>query len=318
MTTPQPGNPGPPERAANVHAVRRFTRFYTQRMGILERRLLDSPYSVAQARVLYEIAHHETATSSELASELDLDAGYLSRIVKGFEEKGLVVRQTSKADGRRMPLSLTDAGREAFALLNSRSSAKNGAMLDALSPADERRLVEAMATIEALLGAEHPRRAPFILRPPQSGDIGWTVFRQGQLYKQEHRFDESFEALIAQITGKFAATMDPERERWWIAEMEGEVAGSVFLSRESEAVARLRLLYVEPRARGHGIGLRLVDEVIAFARQRGYRSITLWTMHVLSAARRIYENAGFRLVSEKPVHQFGRDDLKSQDWELGL
>jgi len=203
MTTPQPGNPGPPERAANVHAVRPFTRFYTQRMGILERRLLDSPYSVAQARVLYEIAHHETATSSELASELDLDAGYLSRIVKGFEEKGLVVRQTSKADGRRMPLSLTDAGRQAFALLNSRSSAKNGAMLDALSPADERRLVEAMATIEALLGAEHPRRAPFILRPPQSGDIGWTVFRQGQLYKQEERDAE------AQAKFELAAKLDP-------------------------------------------------------------------------------------------------------------
>lgn len=302
---------------ARIEAVRRFTRFYTRRMGVLHEGLLGSPFSLTEGRVIYEIAHHETTTASELAAELSLDAGYLSRILKSFETRGVIERRPSEADGRQTVISLTPSGEEAFAKVNAQSRHEVGAMLDTLACDDRARLVDAMAVIEELLGDAPPRRAPYILRPHQPGDIGWVIHRHGLVYAREYGWDETFEALVAEIAAGFIRNFDPERERCWIAEKDGENVGCVFVMRESDEVAKLRLLLVDARARGLGIGHRLVEECIRFARLKGYRRITLWTNDVLAAARHIYEKAGFRLVTEEPHHSFGKD-LVGQYWERDL
>lgn len=300
-----------------VEAVRRFNRFHTREIGVLHEHLLESPFSLTEARVIYELAHHEQTTATALAEELGLDAGYLSRILGGFQRRGLTSRKPSPADGRQTLLSLTAKGREVFARLNARSRDEIGAMLSKLSAAEQNRLVGAMHTIEGLLGAQPERAVPYILRSHQPGDMGWVVHRHGVLYAQEYGWDEQFEALVAEIVAKFIQRFAPRRERCWIAEQGGENVGCVFLVQRSKTVAQLRLLLVEPKARGLGIGARLVQECVRFARQAGYRKIMLWTNDVLRAARRIYEATGFRLVREERHKSFGQD-LVGQFWELEL
>jgi DNA-binding MarR family transcriptional regulator/N-acetylglutamate synthase-like GNAT family acetyltransferase len=307
------------ELAPLVEAVRHFNRFYTRRIGVLQEGLLQSPFSLAQARVLYELAHRENPSASALAKDLGLDAGYLSRILKGFEKHRLVRRSRSDTDGRQSILSLTAKGRRAFAGLDAQSSEEVRSMAHKIAPADRGQLAGAMQTIERLLGGDAVGAAPvpYLLRPHQPGDMGWVAHRHGVLYAQEYEWDESFEALVAEIAAKFIRRFDPQRERCWMAERAGEVVGSVFLVKRSKNVAQLRLLLVEPGARGLGIGRRLVEECIRFARQRGYRKIVLWTNDVLTAARNIYEQAGFTLVEESSHHSFGKD-LVGQNWELEL
>jgi DNA-binding MarR family transcriptional regulator/GNAT superfamily N-acetyltransferase len=300
-----------------VGAVRRFNRFWTRQIGVLQDGYLESPFSLTEVRVLYEFAHREETTASELSKELGLDAGYLSRILRGFEERGLIGKKSSEADGRRSILWLTEQGREAFATLDTRSHDEVGVMLGDLSPAEQGRLVEAMRTIEGLLSDQPELKVPYLLRPHQPGDMGWIVHRHGVLYAREYGWDERFEALIAEIVAEFIQQYDPKRERCWIAERDGEIVGSVFLVKQSEEVGKLRLLLVEPSARGLGIGRRLVLVCVRFAKQAGYGKITLWTNDVLRAARRIYEEAGFRIVHEEPHHSFGHD-LVGQTWELEL
>ena len=303
--------------AERVTAVRRFNRSYTQKIGVLGERLLDSPFSLTEARILYELAHRERPTASELGRELDLDPGYLSRILGGFRRHGLIVRAASDTDRRQIHLSLSDAGQAAFAPLDNRSRDEIAALLARLPEPEQRRLVAAMAEIERLLGPPSAPREPYLLRPPVPGDIGWVISRHGALYAQEYGFDWRFEALVAEIAAKFVAKFEPRRECCWIAERDGEPVGSVFLVKESEQIAKLRLLLVEPPARGLGIGARLVAETIRFARRSGYRKITLWTQSLLVAARHIYETVGFRLVASEPHHSFGHD-LVGEHWELAL
>jgi DNA-binding MarR family transcriptional regulator/GNAT superfamily N-acetyltransferase len=305
------------ERESRVAAVRRFNRFYTPLIGLLQEGYLDSPFSLSQVRVLYELAHRDRTTASELARDLALDPGYLSRILRGFANLGLIERTPSEVDGRRSLLALTARGREVFAPLDARSGDEIGALLGRLSDDDQERVVAAMRTIETLLGDRPAPRVPYVLRPPGPGDLGWVVQRHGALYAREYGLGETFEALVAEIVAKFVRTYDARRERCWIAEVEGKNVGSVFCVKKSEAVAQLRLLLVEPEARGLGIGRRLVDECVRFARSVGYRTLTLWTQDVLISARRIYQAAGFRLVEEGPHHSFGRD-LVEQTWELEL
>jgi DNA-binding MarR family transcriptional regulator/GNAT superfamily N-acetyltransferase len=308
---------GPETLDQRVAAVRRFSRFYTQKIGLLHEGYLGSPFSLAESRVLYELAHRDGATAAELSRDLGLDPGYLSRILRGFEKRRLLARATSKADGRRSHIALTERGRDAFAPLHARSRDEIGAMLGALTETEQQRLVEAMRTIETALGAPAERKAPYMLRSHQPGDMGWVVHRHGVLYAQEYGWDERFEALVAEIVAKFIQRFDPKRERCWIAEKDGEIVGSVFLVRRSATVGQLRLLLVEPRARGLGVGSRLVSECIRFARQVGYRKVTLWTNSVLVAARRIYEGAGFRLVHSERHRSFGHD-LVGETWERPL
>jgi DNA-binding MarR family transcriptional regulator/N-acetylglutamate synthase-like GNAT family acetyltransferase len=304
-----------------VEAVRRFNRFYTKRIGVLHEGLVGSPFSLAEARVLYELANHEQTTATQLGQELGVDGGYLSRILRRFDRAGLIDRKRSEIDGRQRPLRLTGAGREAFAALDSRSRDENGAMLGELPRAGQRRLVAAMRVVEDLLGAKSDPVAslavPYLIRPHQPGDMGWIVHRHGLLYAEEYGWDETFEALVARIVADFLDHLDPKTERCWIAEMDGEIVACVFLVRRSKRVAKLRLLLVEPKARGLGIGARMVEECARFARRAGYRKITLWTNSILAAARHIYENAGFILVDEAPHHSFGKD-LIGQTWELDL
>ncbi len=307
------------ELERRIEAVRRFNRFYTQKIGVLSRGYLNTRFTLTEARVLYELAHREPTTAAQLGRELGLDPGYLSRILRGFREHGLIERRRSEADGREHLVSLTGAGREAFARLNAASRGDIEAMLTRLSPEEQDRLVRAMGAIESLLGAAPQRPVPYILRPHQPGDMGWVVHRHGVLYNQEYGWDERFEALVAQVVADFIRNFDARRERCWIAEMEGEPVGSVFLVKhpEREGVAKLRLLLVEPRARGLGIGRRLVQECTRFARQAGYRTITLWTNNVLLAARRIYEREGYRLVHAESHQEFG-EGLIGETWELRL
>jgi len=300
-----------------VGEVRRFNRFWTRQIGVLREGYLESPFSLTEVRVLYELAHREETTASELRGELGLDAGYLSRILRGFEKHGLIHKRSSEADGRRQLLRLTERGREAFAPLDARSRSEIGSMLGGMSITGQEHLVGAMRTIERLLSARPEPVVPFLLRLHQPGDMGWVVHRHGVLYAREYGWDERFEALVAEIVAKFIQQYDPRLERCWIAERDGEIVGCVYLVRESEETAKLRLLLVEPEARGLGIGSRLVEECIRFARQVGYLKITLWTNDVLNSARRIYEGMGFRLVHEKPHHNFGHD-LVGQTWELML
>jgi DNA-binding MarR family transcriptional regulator/GNAT superfamily N-acetyltransferase len=310
-------SPGEDSRAHRADVVRAFNRFYTRRIGVLEEGYLKSPFSLVQARVLYELAHRSEPTATEIARELGLDMGYLSRILRGFERTGLVEKRRSASDGRRRLLSLTARGREAFAPLESRSRAETEAMLKTLSPAAQLRLIGAMGAITKLLDDETDGTAPYLLRPHRPGDMGWVVQQHGVLYADEYGWDETFEALVAEIVAGFIRHFDPQRERCWIAERDGENVGSVFLMAhpEREGVGQLRLLLVEPSARGLGLGRRLVDECTRLARQVGYHTVTLWTNDVLVSARRIYEAAGFQLIQEERHHSFGHD-LVGQTWEM--
>jgi DNA-binding MarR family transcriptional regulator/GNAT superfamily N-acetyltransferase len=305
------------KRNEKIEAVRRFNRFYTRQIGVLRESWAESPFSLAEVRVLYELAHHDDLTAGELGTELGLDRGYLSRILQSFEKRGFVTKTRSEKDARQTHLALTAKGRKVFAPVNNRSQQDVGSMLDALSATDQKILIESMHTIERLLGDKSEPKVPYILRTHHPGDMGWIVHRHGVLYSEEYGWDEHFEALAAQITSDFIKNFDPKRERCWIAEREGEIVGSVFLVKKSKTVAQLRLLLVEPKARGLGIGTRLVEECIRFARQKGYRKIVLWTNDVLKAARRVYEETGFTLVREEPHHSFGHD-LVGQYWELPL
>jgi DNA-binding MarR family transcriptional regulator/GNAT superfamily N-acetyltransferase len=301
----------------HIEAVRRFSRFYMRRIGVLHEGLLESPFTLTEGRVVYELAHHETTTAAELAKELDLDPGYLSRMLKNLEQRGYIARRPAEADGRQTILALSEQGEAAFAEINARSRAHVGGLLDPLGADDQARLIEALATVTRLLGEAPQRRVPYILRPHQPGDIGWVIGRHGELYAEEYGFDETFEALVAEICAGFPKTFDARRERCWIAEKDGLNVGCVFLVRQSDEVAKLRCLLVEPKARGLGIGARLVAECIRFARQKGYRKITLWTNSNLLAAIRLYRQAGFQLVAEEPHRSFGQD-LVGQTWELEL
>jgi DNA-binding MarR family transcriptional regulator/GNAT superfamily N-acetyltransferase len=300
-----------------VQAFRAFNRFYTQRIGVLRKGLLGSRFSLAEARVLWELARRDRPTASELGRDLGLDAGYLSRILRGFDRQGFLKKEVSTDDGRQSHLTLTAAGREAFADLDRRSEKELSAVLGDLPAPQQERVVEAMRTIEEVLGAPASPRSEVVLRSPQPGDMGWVVHRHGALYAREHGYDAEFEALVAEIVAKFVERFDPRQERCWIAEKDGEILGSVFLVRKSKTVAKLRLLLLEPQARGLGLGTRLVDECVRFAREAGYRKITLWTQSHLAAARRVYEKAGFKLVGEKPHRSFGLD-LVAETWELDL
>lgn len=298
-----------------IAAVRRFSRFYTRIIGALQEGLLESRFSLAEARVLYELAQRIGITAKELSRELDIDPGYLSRILQRLEQDGLIARVVSEADKRQSLLSLTDAGRTAFAPLDERSREHIGALLASLPEPAQASLVGAMGTIEQLLGSARPR--PWLLRQHRPGDIGWVVSRHGALYAQEYGCDARFEALVAKVAGAFLAAHDQARERCWIAECDGVNVGSVFVVRESDELARLRLLLVEPAARGLGIGRRLVQECLNFARAAGYRRMTLWTNDVLVAARAIYQQVGFRLVASAPHQNFG-PPMVGEDWELEL
>jgi DNA-binding MarR family transcriptional regulator/N-acetylglutamate synthase-like GNAT family acetyltransferase len=300
-----------------IAAVRGFNRFYTRQIGVLQEDYLSSPFSLTEVRVMYELAHTKESTASELSRELGLDEGYLSRILRDFKKRGLIDRKTSETDGRQNLLWMTERGREVFGPLHARSHDEIGAMLSRLSLVDQGRVVESMDTIQGLLGDRSEPRVPYLLRPHRPGDMGWVAHRHGVLYAQEYGWNEEFEALVAGIVSKFIEQFDPKRERCWIAERDGEIVGSVFLVSKSKTMAKLRLLYVEPKARGLGIGGRLVDECVAFARSAGYRKVMLWTNSVLLAARKIYAGAGFQLVDEDPYHGFGHD-LVGETWELKL
>jgi DNA-binding MarR family transcriptional regulator/GNAT superfamily N-acetyltransferase len=326
-----------------VDAVRRFNRFYTQHIGVLNEGLLDSPLSLAQGRVLYEIAHRDRPAASEIGDALGLDPGYLSRILRDFDRRGLVTTARADGDRRRRLLALTAAGRRMIATLDARARKQVASFLDPRSSADQARLLGAMETIHGLLapagstgnpGAEAPgprarrdsrgtespaprRQEAWTLRPHRPGDMGWIVHRQGVLYTQEYGWDEHFEAMVARITADFIDRFDPARERCWIAERHGVIVGSVFVVRHTKTTAKLRLLYVEPDARGLGIGKRLVDECVNFAREAGYRRMTLWTNSILDAARHLYERAGFERVGRERLHRFGRD-LEFETWALDL
>ena len=312
----------PVSTGSAVEDVRRFNRFYTRQIGVLQDGLLRSPFSLTEVRRPVWLAHRNTPTAGMLCAELGLDAGYLSRLLRAFERRQLIVRrEPCRADGRRSLLGLTAKGRRVFAPLESRSNEQVAGMLARLSPAARKRLVGAMHDIESLLGDERAQatKPPYLLRPHQPGDMGWVVHRHGVLYSQEYGYDERFEALVAEvIVAEFIQHFDLRRERCWIAEREGEIVGSVFLVKKSKTVSKLRLLLVEPSARGLGIGRRLVAECVRFARQVGYRKMMLWTQSELGAARHLYKEAEFRLVRKEPHQSWGRDDLVSETWELKL
>ena len=304
--------------AATVRGVREFNRFYTRQIGVLDEHLLESPFSLAEARVIYELAARKSATATDLRDELGLDAGYLSRILQRLERQKLVEKRSEKADARKSILTLSEKGKVEFAKLDKMSRGQLENILDKLSVTDQRRILDSMKTIEQLLGARRDDADPsYILRSPNPGDLGWVVHANAWLYAEEYGWDETYEAAIAQIVADFVKNFDPKRERGWIAEKSGEPVGSVFLVKKSAAVAKLRVLIVDPKARGLGIGKRLVDECSRFARQAGYRKITLWTNSVLLAARRIYKHAGYRMVSSEKNHIFGKN-LISETWELKL
>jgi DNA-binding MarR family transcriptional regulator/GNAT superfamily N-acetyltransferase len=302
--------------AHRVEAVRRFSRFYTRRIGVLHEGLLGSALTLTEGRIIYEVAQGET-TASRLAAALELDSGYLSRVLRGLEERGLIERRPSATDARQNLLSLAPAGQAAFAGVDARSREEVGAMLKGLDPSAQRRLVAALEEAERLLGGEGSAPAPYLLRPHRPGDMGWIVHRQTVLYAEEYGWDGSYEALAAEIVAGFIRNFDPARERCWIAEREGAVVGSVFLMRASDELGKLRLLYVEPATRGLGVGRRLVEECIRSARELGYRRLTLWTNDVLVPARRLYAAAGFRCVKAEPHRSFGHD-LVGETWEMDL
>jgi DNA-binding MarR family transcriptional regulator/N-acetylglutamate synthase-like GNAT family acetyltransferase len=297
-----------------IERFRAFNRFHTGLVGALDEHLLESRFTLTEARVLFELGRAGALEVVDLRGATGLDAGYLSRILSSFDQAGLVRRQRSEEDGRKVVVTLTPTGRSAYDDLNDRSAAENAALLEGLAPADRERLLGAADEIEALLSG---RPANLVLTHPRPGDYGWVVERHGALYAAEYGWDETFEGLVAEIVGAFAQAHDRARERGFIAELGGRRAGCVFCVRQDDETAKLRILLVEPWARGHGIGARLVDECIQFARAAGYRRMVLWTNNVLVGARRIYERAGFTLVGEGPHHAFGHD-LVEQTWSFEL
>lgn len=304
--------------AARVRTVRAFNRFYTEVLGVLDEGLLNSPYSLTEARVLFELATEPAVDVSTLRRSLGLDAGYLSRLLARFEADGLVTKERSGTDARRQVSSLTERGREVFADLDEQSREQVRDLIKGLSDGEQRRLLAAMDTISGLLGRERAARSgTVVLRAPEPGEYGWVIQRNGAIYAREYGWDSSYEALVARIVADFVETHDPARERAWIAELDGEPVGCVFCVAEEAATARLRLLLVEPTARGRGVGARLVDECLRFAKRAGYAEITLWTNDVLTSARRIYEAAGFTLLDEHAHHSFGHD-LVGQNWRRTL
>lgn len=312
---PMPAPSELPDGAA-IAAIRRFNRFYTRKIGVLEQHLLESPFTLTEARVLFELAQRDDLTARDIGTKLGLDPGYLSRIVHAFTEKNLITRKPVPSDRRQFRLSLTAKGRLAFGRLNQESQSDVADMLKALPADDGQRLVEAMTTIERLLDDEAPRPAP-VLRAHRPGDMGWIIQQHGALYAREYGWNISFEALCAEIAAQFLKTFDPARERCWIAEIDSRQVGSVFLVKHTDDIAKIRLLLIDPAGRGIGLGKTLVDECIAFARACGYRKITLWTQSILLAARGIYQRAGFVRVATEPHHSFGQD-LIGETWEIDL
>ena len=299
-----------------VADIRAFNRFYTRQIGVIGGSA-SSPFSLAEARVLFELAHRERATATEIRKELDLDAGYMSRILREFERRKLVKRELSRTDERQKFLSLTAKGRRTFAPLDQRSNHAVAATLRRLLPPERRQLVDASKVIRRLLSDPPGPHAPYLLRQHQPGDVGWIVHRQAILYAEEYGWDGTYEGLAAEVVAQFIKNFDPKRERCWIAEKDGERVGAVFIAKASNEVAKLRLLHVESTARGLGIGKRLVEECVRFSRQVGYRKMTLWTQSILSAARHIYKEMGFRIVHQERHHSFGKD-LTAETWELDL
>ena len=303
--------------AREIGTVREFNRFYTRQLGLLRRDFLGSPWTLTEVRVLYELAARDVVTAREIARELQLDEAYLSRILAKFQRRRLLIRKPSPRDARQQLITLTRAGRAAFQPLDRAASEQISGMLAPLAPVGREGLVSAMGQMRGLLQPRGPARERISIRALRIGDIGWIIHRQAILYAEEYGWNVEYEALVAEILSSFVTNYDPKREAAWIAELNGQIAGSVFLVRSSDQVAKLRLLYVEPSARGFGIGTRLVSECIEGARTRGYRRLTLWTNDVLVAARRIYEAAGFRRTSEERHRSFGKD-LVGQMWELPL
>ena len=300
---------------SHVDAVRRFNRFYTRRIGVLQPSYLGSPFPLPQARVLYEIGQRGECTASELGADLDIDLGYLSRLVQGLKRQRLVQGEPARHDARHIRLTLTPKGRKAFASLDETSRRTMGEMLGALARGERDRLVAAMSTVETVL--EPRAQSEIVLRPHRPGDMGWVVERHGVLYRQEYGWGGLFEALVADIVAQFLRDFDPRREHCWIAERDGARVGSVFVVKEGGTTAKLRLLLIEPHARGAGLGKRLVEECVAFARKAGYRKLVLWTHANLLAARTIYTKLGFRKVKSEPHRQFGVP-VVGEYWELQL
>lgn len=312
-------NAGPSKH--RISAVRRFNRFYTRQIGVLRRTYLGSPYSLAEMRVLYEIAQAGTLgahTATDIGRTLDLDAGYLSRVLRNFEKAGLISRKPSPDDARQSHLALTAKGAKTFAPYEKRSQDDVARMLATLNPADQTKLTQAMATIEELLGEETKAKPSVILRAPRHGDFGWMVSRHAQVYADEYGWGDPFEGLCAQIVADYVNNYDPKTERCWIAEVNGENAGCVMLVKDKEpGTARIRLLLVDPIGRGLGLGTQLTDACVQFAREAGYKKITLWTHSILTAARLIYEKAGFTLTSSEPRHTWGKD-VVAEFWDMTL
>jgi DNA-binding MarR family transcriptional regulator/N-acetylglutamate synthase-like GNAT family acetyltransferase len=303
--------------ASRIEAVRRFSRFYTRRIGVLEETLLHSPFTLPEGRLVYEIANRDRPTAQELCRDLGLDPGYVSRLLKGLEKRGCVARTRSQADRRQTELTLTAKGRKLWGAMDEQSRQDIARLLAELPVERQEKLVKALETVEKLLDEPPEKRLPFTLRPHQPGDIGWIIRRQTQLYADEHGWDGSFEAMLAEISARFIRKFEPKSDNCWIAERNGEIVGSVFLVRASRSTGQLRMLYVEPSARGLGIGRSLVDACIEDARAKGYRKLMLWTNDILVSARKIYIAAGFRLVREEKHVSFGKK-LVGQFWTLDL
>ena len=306
-----------PQHPQRVAAVRRFNRFYTQHLGVLRKDWLDSPFSLTEARVLYEIRQRDRATATDIGRDLDLDAGYMSRILRRFHKGGLIRKDVSSTDARQSFLSITARGEKAFEPLETRTEHQVAAVLGRLAEPEQDHLVASMRAIETMIASAPKSEARIVLRQPRPGDLGWVVARNAEIYAREYGWAENFEGVCAQIVADFASKNDPKCERCWIAEMDGQNVGSVFLVKDAKHIARLRLLLVDPIARGRGLGSRLTDESVRFAREAGYRGITLWTHSILTAARHVYEQAGFRLTSSEKLKNFGQN-VVSEHWDLVL
>jgi DNA-binding MarR family transcriptional regulator/GNAT superfamily N-acetyltransferase len=308
-----------PSAGEAIDRIRGFNRLYTRQLGLLDQGLLGSEFTLTEARVLYELANHDETTATEIARELGIDLGYLSRLIKKFDRRRYIKRTRSRVDARQSRLLLTEKGRTAFCPLDRAAKSQIAAMIDPMTPEQRFELLGAMQSIRRLLqpDSEKQARKPYSIRPLRIGDVGWITHRQGILYAQEYGWDGTYEALVAEILAGFVKNFDPNRESAWVAERDDAIVGSVFLVRASDKLAKLRLLYVEPTARGLGLGEHLVRECIEFARAKGYRTLTLWTNDVLTSARRIYEATGFQLTSEERHHSFGKD-LLGQTWDLAL
>lgn len=303
-----------PQLIERADTVRRFNRFYTRQIGVLQEHLLQTEFSLTEMRILYELGHRADLTSADLCQALGLNAGYLSRIISGFEKKGLIAKSRSATDARAQQLQITEAGKAVLGPLEQASRDEVVAMLQRLPEPQQEQLIEAMTRVQVLLGEG---TSSWLLRDPLPGDMGLVVQQQAVLYTREYGWNSEFEALVAEIVARYLREFDPAAERCWIAEKDGRAVGSIFVVRHDQTTAKLRMLYVDASARGLGIGQRLVAEAVRFARDAGYRQMVLWTTSNLTAARKLYESAGFRLVEEEPMHSFGKD-LVSQTWALAL